>query len=68
MPSAPPIEVRIHGRGSQGTVVAAYLLAASAVRAGFSSQAFPTLGPNDAVRLRRLSLAFGRQRSCVVAR
>jgi pyruvate ferredoxin oxidoreductase gamma subunit len=38
------IEIRIHGRGGQGNVVAAYLLAAGAIRAGFNAQAFPAFG------------------------
>lgn len=36
--------MRIHGRGGQGNVVAAYLLAAAAIRAGFFAQAFPAFG------------------------
>lgn len=35
------IEVRIHGRGGQGNVVAAYLLATSAINEGWHAQAFP---------------------------
>ena len=38
------IEIRIHGRGGQGNVVAAYLLAAAAVREGLYAQAFPAFG------------------------
>lgn len=38
------IEIRIHGRGGQGNVVAAYLLAAAAVHAGLCAQAFPAFG------------------------
>jgi pyruvate ferredoxin oxidoreductase gamma subunit len=38
------VEIRIHGRGGQGNVVAAYLLAAGAIRAGFHAQAFPAFG------------------------
>lgn len=38
------IEVRIHGRGGQGNVVAAYLLAAAAFEAGRFGQAFPAFG------------------------
>jgi pyruvate ferredoxin oxidoreductase gamma subunit len=38
------VEIRIHGRGGQGNVVAAYLLAAGAIRAGFEAQAFPAFG------------------------
>ncbi len=38
------IEVRIHGRGGQGNVVAAYLLATAAVDEGHFGQAFPAFG------------------------
>lgn len=38
------IEVRIHGRGGQGNVVAAYLLAAAAFVDGWHVQAFPNFG------------------------
>jgi pyruvate ferredoxin oxidoreductase gamma subunit len=38
------IEIRIHGRGGQGSVAAAYLLAAAAFEAGFTCQAFPSFG------------------------
>jgi len=38
------IEVRIHGRGGQGNVVAAYLLAAAVIRGGYHAQAFPAFG------------------------
>jgi pyruvate ferredoxin oxidoreductase gamma subunit len=38
------IEYRIHGRGGQGNVAAAYLLAATAFEAGWSCQAFPAFG------------------------
>lgn len=38
------IEVRIHGRGGQGNVVAAYLLATAAFEAGQHCQAFPAFG------------------------
>lgn len=38
------IEYRIHGRGGQGSVAAAYLLAAAAFEAGFTCQAFPAFG------------------------
>lgn len=38
------IEVRVHGRGGQGNVVAAYLLATAAFEAGRHSQAFPSFG------------------------
>jgi pyruvate ferredoxin oxidoreductase gamma subunit len=39
------IEIRIHGRGGQGSVVAAYLLAAAAFEDGSFGQAFPSFGP-----------------------
>ncbi len=38
------IEYRIHGRGGQGSVAAAYLLAATAFEAGQECQAFPSFG------------------------
>ena len=38
------IEVRIHGRGGQGNVVAAYLLATAAITQGRDAQAFPAFG------------------------
>lgn len=38
------IEVRIHGRGGQGNVVAAYLLASAAFAQGRYGQAFPAFG------------------------
>lgn len=38
------IEIRIHGRGGQGSVAAAYLLASAAFEAGFQCQAFPSFG------------------------
>ena len=38
------IEVRIHGRGGQGNVVAAYLLASAAIDEGRFGQAFPAFG------------------------
>ncbi|MBI1418947.1 MAG: pyruvate oxidoreductase subunit gamma [Limimaricola sp.] len=38
------IEIRIHGRGGQGSVAAAYLLASAAFEAGFTCQAFPSFG------------------------
>lgn len=38
------IEVRIHGRGGQGNVVAAYLLASAAFETGRHCQAFPSFG------------------------
>lgn len=39
------VEIRIHGRGGQGNVVAAYLLAAAALADGSFGQAFPSFGP-----------------------
>ncbi|MCB1493304.1 MAG: 2-oxoacid:acceptor oxidoreductase family protein [Rhodobiaceae bacterium] len=38
------IEYRIHGRGGQGSVAAAYLLASTAFEAGYLCQAFPAFG------------------------
>ena len=38
------IEFRIHGRGGQGNVSAAYLLAAAAFESGRMCQAFPSFG------------------------
>jgi pyruvate ferredoxin oxidoreductase gamma subunit len=38
------IEIRIHGRGGQGNVVAAYLLATAAFEEGQYGQAFPNFG------------------------
>ena len=38
------LEIRIHGRGGQGSVVAAYLLADAASRAKRHCQAFPAFG------------------------
>lgn len=38
------IEIRIHGRGGQGNVVAAYLLASAAFEEGRYAQAFPAFG------------------------
>ena len=38
------IEIRIHGRGGQGNVVAAYLLATAAIDEGWHAQAFPAFG------------------------
>ena len=38
------IEIRIHGRGGQGNVVAAYVLAGAAFNAGQYCQAFPAFG------------------------
>ncbi len=38
------IEIRIHGRGGQGNVVAAYLLATAAIGQGGFAQAFPAFG------------------------
>jgi pyruvate ferredoxin oxidoreductase gamma subunit len=39
------IEIRLHGRGGQGAVTAAELLAVSAFKDGKFSQAFPKFGP-----------------------
>lgn len=38
-------EIRIEGRGGQGNVVAAYMLAEAALEAGRFAQAFPSFGP-----------------------
>ncbi len=38
------LEIRIHGRGGQGNVVAAYLLATAAIEEGRYAQAFPAFG------------------------
>ncbi len=38
-------EIRIHGRGGQGNVVAAYILAQAAFEFGKFAQAFPSFGP-----------------------
>lgn len=38
-------EIRIHGRGGQGNVVAAYILAQAAFEQGRFAQAFPSFGP-----------------------
>jgi pyruvate ferredoxin oxidoreductase gamma subunit len=38
------MNVRIHGRGGQGNVVAAYLLATAAIEEGLYAQAFPAFG------------------------
>jgi pyruvate ferredoxin oxidoreductase gamma subunit len=38
------LEIRIHGRGGQGSVVAAYLLATAAHADGRHAQAFPSFG------------------------
>lgn len=38
------LEIRIHGRGGQGNVVAAYLLATAAFDSGRFCQAFPSFG------------------------
>ncbi len=38
------LEIRIHGRGGQGNVMAAYLLATTAIEEGREAQAFPSFG------------------------
>lgn len=38
------LEIRIHGRGGQGNVMAAYLLATAAIDEGREAQAFPSFG------------------------
>lgn len=39
------VECRIHGRGGQGNVIAAYILATAAFEDGRFGQAFPSFGP-----------------------
>jgi pyruvate ferredoxin oxidoreductase gamma subunit len=39
------VEIRIHGRGGQGNIVAAYILAQAAFESGKFAQAFPSFGP-----------------------
>jgi 2-oxoacid:acceptor oxidoreductase gamma subunit (pyruvate/2-ketoisovalerate family) len=39
------IEVRFHGRGGQGAVTSAELLAQAAIKKGLYAQAFPSFGP-----------------------
>lgn len=39
------IEVRFHGRGGQGAVTSAELIAQAAIKQGFFAQAFPSFGP-----------------------
>ncbi len=39
------IEVRFHGRGGQGAVTAAEILAQAAIKQGLYAQAFPNFGP-----------------------
>ncbi len=41
----PLVEFRIHGRGGQGNVIAAYILASAAFEDGRFGQAFPSFGP-----------------------
>jgi pyruvate ferredoxin oxidoreductase gamma subunit len=38
-------EIRIHGRGGQGNIVGAYVLAQAAFEHGLFAQAFPSFGP-----------------------
>ncbi|EQD32857.1 Pyruvate/ketoisovalerate oxidoreductase domain protein, partial [mine drainage metagenome] len=38
------VEIRIHGRGGQGSVSAAYLLALAAFETELYAQAFPSFG------------------------
>ena len=51
------IEIRFHGRGGQGAVTSAELLALSAIGEGKYAQAFPSFGPE---REGRPVLAFCR--------
>ena len=39
------LEIRLHGRGGQGAVTSAELLALSAINEGKYGQAFPSFGP-----------------------
>jgi pyruvate ferredoxin oxidoreductase gamma subunit len=39
------IEIRLHGRGGQGAVTSAELLASAAIKEGKYAQAFPSFGP-----------------------
>jgi pyruvate ferredoxin oxidoreductase gamma subunit len=63
------IEIRIHGRGGQGNVVAAYLLASAAFAEGRHGQAFPAFGAErrgaPVVAFARISDRPIRQRSQV---
>lgn len=65
------IEVRIHGRGGQGNVVAAYLLATAAIAEGRFGQAFPAFGAErrgaPVVAFVRLTETRSRRRNQVVA-
>jgi len=65
------IEVRIHGRGGQGNVVAAYLLATTAINEGWHAQAFPAFGAErrgaPVVAFVRINHAPIRRRCQVVA-
>ena len=45
------IEVRIHGRGGQGNVVAAYLLATAAFTEGWHAQALSLIHISEPTRL-----------------
>jgi pyruvate ferredoxin oxidoreductase gamma subunit len=59
------IEIRIHGRGGQGNVVAAYLLAMAAFEEGRYGQAFPNFG---AERRGAPVMAFVRLDDCPIQR
>jgi pyruvate ferredoxin oxidoreductase gamma subunit len=39
------IEVRFHGRGGQGAVTSAELIARAAIKQGLYAQTFPSFGP-----------------------
>lgn len=39
------IQIRVHGRGGQGAVASAEMIAISAIEAGLYAQAFPSFGP-----------------------
>ena len=44
------IEIRFHGRGGQGAVTSAELLAIAAINKGLYAQAFPSFGPEKTRR------------------
>ncbi|HCP10384.1 MAG TPA: pyruvate synthase, partial [Thermodesulfobacterium commune] len=39
------VEIRLHGRGGQGAVTSAELIAVAAISQGDYAQAFPSFGP-----------------------
>ena len=50
------LEIRWHGRGGQGAVTSAEILAEAAISEGKYAQAFPSFGPEEGVRRFRLSI------------